>query len=104
MNCKPGELAFVIRNNPHAQIGEVVRVNHWTAVTGAGRWDVEDMCGTFFLLHDDDLCAMRGWEDAPGCRDELFDPVWIFGDYVSGHCKLNQIGLSMHQAQSRRAR
>jgi len=80
MNCKPGELAFVIRNNRHAPIGSIVQVNHWTAASGAGRWDVEDMNGTFFLVHDDDLCAMRGWLVEPGFRDELFDAHPIFSD------------------------
>jgi hypothetical protein len=80
MNCKQGEFAFVIRNNSHAPIGSIVLVNHWTAIYGAGRWDVEDMDGTFFLVHDDDLCAMRGWEPTPGCVDELFDAHPIFAD------------------------
>lgn len=82
MNCKPGEYAFVVRNNPHALVGSVVLVNHWCTATGAGRWDVEDMDGTFFLLHDDDLCAMRGYEPTPGTRCELFDakPIWSDGE------------------------
>lgn len=104
MNCKPGEFAFVIRDNPHADVGSILRVNHWTSVTGVGRWDVEDMNGTFFLLHDDDLCALRGYEATPGFRDELFDAVWIYGDYDDGQCRLNQIGLPKYRTLPRRAR
>lgn len=105
MNCKPGELAFVIRSrsawNP---IGRIVRVNHWAVIEGVGQWDVESLDGSFLFLHDDDLCAMRGWDLTPGCRDELFDPVWIYGDYMDGLCRLNQIGAPKYRTLPKGAR
>lgn len=81
MNCKPGELAFIIRSDSAWHpVGQIVQVNRWTVINGVGEWDVDDLDGTFFYIRDDDLCAMRGWELEPGCRDELFDTHPIFSD------------------------
>lgn len=81
MNCKPGDIAFLIRSDSEwREVGKIVQVNRWTVIDGIGEWDVETFDGTFFYVRDDDLCAMRGWEPVSGCRDELFDPKPIFSD------------------------
>lgn len=85
MNCKPGEFAFLIRSDSlWKPVGTIVKVNRFTVINGNEEWDVETLDGTFFYARDDDLCAMRGWDLPQGFRDELFDPVWIFGDFPDG--------------------
>ena len=81
MNCERGDYAFVIRNNGPIKPGTVVKVNSWAVVHGVGQWDVETSRGSFFYIHDDDLCAMKH-EPTPGARCELFNakPIWSDGE------------------------
>lgn len=90
MNCKPGELAFVIRVIPQVRVGTVLTVNSWSHQLG--RWDVEASGALFFFAHDDDLCAMRAWDIPKGFRDEAWDPVWIFGDFPDGEVDIQRLG------------
>jgi hypothetical protein len=92
MNVKPGEFAFVIRPIPQVPVGTIVKVNSWAVIGGVGRWDVEASGGLFFYPSDDDLCALRGWDIPAGFRDELFDPVWIFGDFPEGQIDIKKLG------------
>lgn len=108
-NCVAGDYAIVIRRCLAAAPGTIVKVNfssrQMTDLHGLKMWDVEASGGRFFYAADEDLAALTpAYAPSPGCRDELFDAVWIYSDAVEGHCRYDQIGLTKKQTQSRRSR
>jgi hypothetical protein len=85
MNCKPGDFAIVVGAVWGAPAGTIVKVNlsarRESGITGIPTWDVEAPRGRFFCAEDHKLCRLTGaFEVARDCRDELFDPHWIYSD------------------------
>ena len=69
LNCKPGDLAVVIRGNPESNLGKVVQVvdvnAFWTVHFGEWMWNVADDDISF-----SDVC-LRPIRDQPGADETL---------------------------------
>jgi hypothetical protein len=103
-NCVAGDFAVITRPFKSFLAGTVVKINfsarEMTEREGKKFWDVEARGGQFFYAADEDLRALTpAYSLAPGFRDELFDPVWIYGDHDDGQCKLDQVGLPKRSAR-----
>lgn len=100
MNCKPGELAFVVSSQFPENIGTIVEIidiaARATAKLGAATWKVKTAARGFktkniysgkvssdvnlAIALDSNLRPIRGFDLEKGIRDELFDPKPIFSD------------------------
>lgn len=100
MNCKKGDLAYVVKSDFPENIGAVVEVIEpdvdrsfqlgafmWRVKTAGrpmhsknlntGKLRSDAMTGVAF---DDCLRPITGWTPEPGVIDEVFDPVPLFGE------------------------